>query len=174
MTYAVRVSVSCRDRPGLLASVTARIFDLGGNLGDTSFAVLGSQAELASICELPTDVSVQEAERELRSLPGLAEAEVSVVSLARQPVRSEGGQVTHQFEVHGSDRPGVIARLAEGFAEFGANVIRMDSAWHPDGKEGKSVARFELAIPHDRVETCLSAAINTAESMGLEWQSRMV
>ena len=42
MTY-VLVSVFCPDRTGLIAAIAGRLFDLGANLGDTSFTVLGGR-----------------------------------------------------------------------------------------------------------------------------------
>ena len=41
MTDYALVSIFCPDREGLVAAVTRRLFDLGINLGDTAFSVLG-------------------------------------------------------------------------------------------------------------------------------------
>ena len=45
MTTTALISIICEDHPGLIADVTGRLFDLGVNLGDTTFAVLGGGAE---------------------------------------------------------------------------------------------------------------------------------
>jgi len=39
------VSVFCPDRKGLISDIAGRLFELGGNLGDTTFAVLGEAAQ---------------------------------------------------------------------------------------------------------------------------------
>ena len=53
MSNIALVSVLCQDHPGLIAAIAGRLFDIGANLGDTTFAVLGGAAEFNSVCELP-------------------------------------------------------------------------------------------------------------------------
>src|SRR5262245_7561107 len=50
MAKSALVSVICEDRTGLIAAITGRMFDLGINLGDTTFAVLGTGAEFTTLC----------------------------------------------------------------------------------------------------------------------------
>ena len=52
MAHDIRIAISCPDRTGLLAAVTARLFDLGSNLGDTSFTVLGAEATYTCVAEM--------------------------------------------------------------------------------------------------------------------------
>ena len=56
MANIALVSILCRDHPGLIAAIAGRLFDIGANLGDTTFAVLGGAAEFNSVCELPDEV----------------------------------------------------------------------------------------------------------------------
>lgn len=167
MAHDVRIAISCPDRPGLLAAVASRLFDLGADLGDTSFAVLGEGAEFAAVAALPDTLPAGEAQAELDALPELAGAAVSVTDLALAPVHGESGRVTHRVEVRGTDRPGLVARLAEAFADFGANIVRMDSERVPGGAEGEYVIRFEVWIPAERAAACLAAVANSAQALGL-------
>ena len=73
--------------------------------------------------------------------------------------------------MRGADRPGLVARLAEVFAEFGANIVRMDSEHIPGGGEGDYLIRFEVWLPPERAASCLAAADNTAGSLGLSCNS---
>jgi glycine cleavage system transcriptional repressor len=167
MPHDVRIAISCPDRTGLLATVAARLFDLGGNLGDTAFAVLGAEAEYTCVAEMPDDVSVGDVQAELEQLPELTGADIAVAPFVLAPVHGPSGRVTHRVEVRGDDRPGLVARLAEAFAEFGANIVRMDSERLPGEAAGRYVIRFEVWIPAERAETCLATVANTAESLGL-------
>ncbi len=74
----VIVSIFCQDRVGLIAAITNRLFDIGINLGDTTFAVLGEGAEFTAICALPEEISIQNVETELRSLAELALGDITV------------------------------------------------------------------------------------------------
>ena len=174
MPHDVRISISCPDRTGLLAAVTARLFDLGGNLGDTSFAVLGAAAEYMCVAELPDQVSLGEIQAELENLPELAGADIAVAPFALAPMHGPSGHVTHRVEVRGDDRPGLVARLAEAFAEFGANIVRMDSERLPGATAGRYLIRFEVWIPAERADACIVTVANTAESLGLACTSATV
>ena len=174
MANDVRIAISCPDRTGLLAAITGRLFDLGADLGDTSFAVLGAAAEFACVAELPASLDPDETAAELGQLSELAGASVTVTPFTLAPIRSETGHITHRVEVRGADRPGLVARLAEVFAEFGANIVRMDSEHIPGGGEGDYLIRFEVWLPPERAASCLAAADNTAGSLGLSCVSTAV
>lgn len=174
MAHDARIAISCPDRTGLLAAITGRLFDLGADLGDTSFAVLGEAAEFACVAEMPDAVSPADIAGELAKLPELAGADIAVTPFTLGAVHSERGQITHRVEVRGTDAPGLVARLAEVFAEFGANIVRMDSEHIPGGGEGEYLIRFEVWLPPERAASCLAAADNTAGSLGLACRSEAV
>ncbi len=174
MAHDVRIAISCPDQTGLLAAITGRLFDLGASLGDTSFAVLGEAAEFACVAELPDTIEPNEAAAELDKLPELAGADIAVTPFTLGAVHGERGHITHRVEVRGADEPGLVARLAEVFAEFGANIVRMDSEHVPGGGEGDYLIRFEVWLPPERAASCLAAAANTAESLGLSCTSAAV
>lgn len=174
MAHDVRIAISCPDRTGLLAAIAGRLFDLGASLGDTSFAVLGEAAEFACVSELPNTVSPEETAAELAKLPDLAGAEIAVTAFTLGAVHGKRGQITHRIEVRGTDEPGLVARLAEVFAEFGANIVRMDSEHMPGGGEGEYLIRFEVWLPPERAASCLAATANTAGSLRLSCKSEAV
>jgi glycine cleavage system transcriptional repressor len=160
----VLVSVFCSDRTGLVATITGRLFDLGANLGDTSFAMLGSGAEFTSVCDLPDSVRPEEVEADLGKLPGLAGARISIRPFEMDSAHGSAGTITHRVVVSGGDRPGLVARLSEVFGEFQANIVRMDAQRLPE--QGIYVTRFSVSIP-SRSEACLTTIANTAEEMNL-------
>ncbi|ARJ65413.1 amino acid-binding protein [Magnetospirillum sp. ME-1] len=160
----VLVSVFCSDRTGLVAAITGRLFDLGADLGDTSFAMLGSGAEFTSVCDLPASVSADEVETDLSRLPLLAGARISVRPFEMDSAHGPAGTITHRVVVSGGDRPGLVARLSEVFGEFQANIVRMDAQRLPE--QGIYVTRFSVCIP-TRAEACLTTVANTAGEMNL-------
>lgn len=174
MAHDVRIAISCPDRTGLLAAITGRLFDLGADLGDTSFAVLGEAAEFACVAKLPESMSPEETMADLAKLPDLDGATITVTPFTLGAVHGERGQITHRIEVRGTDEPGLVARLAEVFAEFGANIVRMDSEHIPGGREGDYLIRFEVWLPPERAANCLAAAANTAESLGMLCKSEAI
>ncbi|OAN43935.1 amino acid-binding protein [Paramagnetospirillum marisnigri] len=160
----VLISVFCPDRPGLVAAITGRLFDIGANLGDTSFAMLGSGGEFSSVCDIPADLSPAEVEADLGHLPELAGARVSVRGFELDASHGPLGRITHRVVVSGGDRPGLVARLSEVFGQFQANIVRMDAQRIPE--QGIYVTRFSVSIPA-RVEACLATVNNTAGELNL-------
>ena len=160
----VLIAIFCPDQTGLVAAITARLFEIGANLGDTSFSMLGSGADFSSVCELPADISAANVQADLASLPELAGATVSVKSFDLDSAHGPRGRITHRVVVSGGDRPGLIARLSEVFGEFHANIVRMDAQRIPD--QNLYVTRFSVCIP-ERVESCLATIANTAGELNL-------
>jgi len=161
------VSVFCPDRPGLIAAIANRLFELGANLGDASFAVLGSGAEFTAICSVPPHVTEATLTQDLSRLPELAGAEISVKGFGLDAGHSPLASITHVVSVGGGDRPGLVATLAELFASFKVNIVRMDAQTLPDSGDGRYVTRFALNIPGNSVNACLAAVANTTGELGL-------
>lgn len=161
------VSVVCPDRAGLIAALTERLFELGANLGDASFAVLGKAAEFTSVCEMPHDVSVDEVEAALTALPEVGEGHVSVRDFSYETEHDTTGTITHTVEVGGGDRPGLVARLAEVFQEYGANIVRLNSIRTGRGAQAAYGVRISAHIPDAVRESCLNTVANTAGELGL-------
>ena len=169
MAKYLRIQLACPDTSGLLASVASQLFDLGGDLGDASFSLIGEQAEFSCVAEMPDEVSEEQVARELRSLPALAEGEVRVEPFRLGRVHVSNGTATHVVRLHGVDRPGLMARLAETFGDAGANIVRMDAEQAERELGSAYKMRFEVHIPEDRVDACLASVSNTAEAMGLHF-----
>ncbi len=161
------VSVVCPDRPGLIAALAERLFDLGANLGDAAFSVLGRGAEFTAVCEMPETVSAADAEAALRALPEAAGGEVSVRDFAFAAEQDGSGLTTHLIEVGGGDRPGLVARLAEVFQQYDANIVRLNSTRSARGGRASYSIRIAAHIPADCAESCLNTVANTAGELGL-------
>jgi len=174
MAGVALVSILCGDRIGLVAAIADHMFAQGINLRDTTFAVLGKGAEFTSICELPSGLRPADLETGLRTLPELAGAEVRVVAYPFDPVPGPMGRITHRVEVEGGDQLGLIARLADIFAQSGANIVRLDAQKLPDSEGGRYITRFLVWLPPARAAFCLAAVANTAGSMGLASRAEAV
>tara|TARA_B100000315_G_scaffold258243_2_gene309688 strand:- start:11320 stop:11835 length:516 start_codon:yes stop_codon:yes gene_type:complete len=164
MSHIVRVSIFCPDQTGLVAAIAGRMFDLGANLGDTTFAVLGSGAEFTTICDMPDDVDNELLATELASVPELKDAKISVTDFDLDPVQDQAAKITHRITVKGGDQPGLIARLSELFIEYRANIVRLSSEKTPDGTYNLRISVF---IPEGSADACLATVANTAEGLQL-------
>ena len=167
MDTVALISVLCEDNPGLIAAITGRLYDIGADLGDTTFAVLGGAAEFTAVCELPAGVSLASVEAELARLPALANAKLSVTPFGYQPIHADQAHITHRIEITGKDSPGLVARLSEVFLQFGANIVRLNSERLPGAGDAHYMLRMAVFIPEGKASTCLATVANTAAQLAL-------
>ena len=170
MASVALVSVLGPDRVGLVAAIADHLFDAGVNLRDTTFASLGSGAEFIALCELPSNLTAGEIEAGLTRLPELEGAEIRAVPYAFDPRPGPAGSVTHRITISGGDQLGLVARLAEVFRQYEANIVRLEARKLSDAEGGLYVTRFAVFIPGDRVNLCLATVSNTAGALGLDCQ----
>jgi glycine cleavage system transcriptional repressor len=164
---AVLVSIVCRDRPGLVAAVSGRLYDMGANLADTTFAVLGEGAEFTAVVIPPDGQGAADIRRELAALPEIGDGTVDVRDWRLATHHGPSGRITHRIEVAGGDQPGLIARLSEVFGQFGANIVRLNAETIPGTDGAQYVTRFAVWIPAERADACLATVGNTAGEMRL-------
>ncbi|MBN43780.1 MAG: amino acid-binding protein [Alphaproteobacteria bacterium] len=174
MAHEARIAISCPDRSGLISALTGHLFNMGADIGAASFAALSSTAEFTAFVQLPNDFSHDDVRISLAALPELAGAEISVTALSPTTTQAENAHGTHRIEVRGTDRPGLVARLTEAFADFGANIERMDCERVSSVSTEDYIIRIEAWIPTERAETCLAAVDNTAQSLGLSSRAETI
>jgi glycine cleavage system transcriptional repressor len=167
MAQVALVSILAPDRVGLVAAIADHLFYAGINLRDTVFASLGRGAEFTALCELPPSLVLEELEAGLARVEALAGAQIRVVPYAFDHEAGPMDRITHRVEVSGGDQLGLIARLAEIFAQFGANIVRLDAQKLPDSEGGRYVTRFAVWLPAALAEKCLAAVTNTAGELRL-------
>ena len=171
----ILISIVSPDEVGLVAAITGALFDMGLNLEDASFAVLGGGCEFSCVACLGADLGLEEVEQALDALEPLESAEIKVSSLPFSPAHEETAEITHVVEVEGGDMPGLIARMSEVFSDYGANVVRMNSRLRKgEGGLNRYLTVFAVYMPEGRAETCLAAAYNTAGQLNLDFRSRPV
>ena len=168
------VSIICEDHAGLIADVTGRLYDVGINLGDTTFAVLGGGAEFTLVAKLPNGLTLADLEKELRALPELKEARLTVTPFSFRERNLEQARITHRIEITGDDSPGLVARLSEAFRQFGANIVRLNSESIPSASGARFLLRVAVWVPADKAEACMATVANTAGQMNLKCQSQQV
>ena len=179
MSTTALVSIIGPDRVGLVSAVTGRLFDLGADLGDTSFAVLGGGAEFTAICEFPGGMELEALQDELEALAELTDAEVKVSRFKLASMHPASETITHTITVAGGDSPGLMARLCEVFQQSDANIVRLNSERIPSTEQHQTghrqyVISASVAIPVQNENTCLATVTNTAGELGLVCQWKKV
>lgn len=174
MPHMALISLKTSDRVGLISELAARLNELGVNLGDAGFAVLGSTADFSSLAELPDDVTISQVNDALLELDGIDADQLTVTAQGGGAAKAPEAAINHCLTVSGRDRPGLVARLCEVLVDFQANIVQMNASTfhHADGD--RYAVRFEVYLPPERAQVALAALANTAEQMGLDWEAETV
>jgi len=165
-TYKVLLSAFSTDRVGLISDITGSLFDMGINLEDTSFAVLGPGGGLTSILEVPEDISTDEIANRVASLPGFEKADIDIKRMSLPESETPPTDITHRIKCEGRDQPGLIARLTEVFIDFGANIVRLKSDLVEQDGQDHFITRFSVNIPDHKADACLTTLGNITERLG--------
>ena len=161
------IQIFTRDTPGLVSSITGCLFDLGLNLGDTTFAVLGTGAEFTVVVEEPVPASIDEIGQRLRELSELEGAEIHVEEFDIEPMHAPQARITHRIVIRGNDQPGLVARISEVFGDYGANIVRLNAEREVEGQRSTYVLCIAAWIPEARADACIAAITNTASQLQL-------
>jgi glycine cleavage system transcriptional repressor len=158
------------DRSGLIAKVAGRLFDLGGDLGDVTFAALGEAAEMTLLCELPKELTLDKLQKELRALPEVQDGDLKVTPFQLKSMLGPSSRITHRIILSGGDRPGLVAKITKILDEHGANVVRMN-AERLMGTSGKQyISRFAISLREERAPACLAAIVSLAGELKLTFR----
>ena len=169
MHNAYLVSVLSSDKTGLVSAISGCLFDLGINLGSTSFTILGSGAKFTAVCESASGVSKASLEEALASLAELSGAEIQVVDFEFSPSPAANTEITHRITIQGGDHPGLVARLTEVFMEFDANIVRLNAEPISNDGEKQYLIRIAVWMPANREHACLASISNTASSLQMQY-----
>ena len=169
MPFNALVSVLGPDHVGLVSSISSRLFDLGANLGDTSFAVLGAGAEFTAICEFTAEMDIETLITELKALPTLKDSDIKVTLFDLKTTHPASETITHVISVSGGDSPGLMARLCEIFEQFNANIVRLNSERVAGGDQAQYIISTAVSIPKENASKCLATIGNLAGQLGLDY-----
>ena len=156
MPQGALVSILGPDQVGLVAAIADQLFSAGVNLRDTTFAALGKGADFTALCELPDGLSLKELEQGLGAVAALGQAQIRVVPYAFDHQAKPTDRITHRVEVSGGDQLGLIARLAEIFAQYGANIVRLNSESVPSASGARFLLRMAVWVPAGKEAACMA------------------
>lgn len=164
-TYAI--TVIAQDRPGIIARVTRALATEELNLADSSMTVLRGQLAMTLIC---TGTAALEQVRSAMLSAAGTDLIIHVHRVADRADSHPAGQ-SQLLVVHGADRLGIVARIAEVLAAGGGNIT--DLSTHLAGDLYALTAEVDLAAGAD-VEQLRAAIDAVAADLGVGAQLRAV
>lgn len=157
-----------KDQPGIVAQLTATLYDAGCNLGETSMLRLGNNFTVMMM------VDCADGEAALRSL---LQPVTAALQLALHIDAIEAG--LHQrpvpdvcILVHGADRAGIVARVTGLAAEAGLNILDLES--DVGGTEAEPIYILQIEGVATQGVPALEAALAPVQQEGVQLDVRPV
>jgi glycine cleavage system transcriptional repressor len=161
------ISILGRDQRGVVSAVTGYLFEIGANLADSAFAVLGEGFEFSCVAEFTAGADAAEVSSGLEALDLLKDARITVTSFPFGLDRGDTAVITHVVDISGGDRPGLVARISEVLMDYDANIVRMSSKRMPTDGGFDYRTRFAINVGEGRFSALEAALYNTAGSLRL-------
>ena len=120
------LTVTGRDRPGIVARVTGILFESGCNIADSSMTRLGGAFTVMLILRTPDHPDLAALDGQFQALAREMDLAVHLRTLpADDALRfsAPAPENTCIISVLGADQPGIVFRVAQTLAAAGGNVI---------------------------------------------------
>jgi len=150
-----------KDRPGIVAKVSAALYEGGGNLGEASMMRLGGNFSIMLMVKYDGTA---------KQLDDLIEPVADSLGLHYHVDRIEGGLHRHhvpdvRISVYGADRAGIVAKVTGALAEAGLDVTDLES--DVAGTEEKPIYILQIeGVAREGVEA-LQSALDVVAAEGI-------
>ncbi|WP_017326591.1 glycine cleavage system protein R [Synechococcus sp. PCC 7336] len=168
-----------RDRPGMVATVSKLLLDLGANLEDTSMTRLGGQfAMLMLLSDGDVPLSVEAIRAAIAARQGEFDAaglHLLVSEIEDEEEEESATEPRYLIRVSGADRPGIVYGVTQFLADRGVNIVDVSSRRLQGSSRAVYLLLIEGVLPGgyaaDRLERELS---ELQAQLGLEIQTEPV
>ena len=164
MSHWYMLTLVGKDRPGIVAHVSAALFDGGCNLGEASMMRLGGNFTIMLMVQY---------EGRTKGLDDLLEPVADSMGLHRHIDRIDADLHHHQepdvrITVYGADRAGIVSRITGGLAEAGLHILDMESS--VAGTEAKPIYIMQIEGHAAEGVESLQSALDIVVQDGIEAQ----
>lgn len=160
------------DRPGIVAHVTAALFEGDCNLGEASMMRLGGNFTVMLMVKFAGTK---------KALQDLLESVVDSLGLHMHIDNIEGHLHAHlqadvRITVYGADRTGIVAKVTGALAETGLHILELESdvagetdkpiyVMHIEGYASEGIEALAAALAVVKEEAGIEAHLNPIETM---------
>jgi glycine cleavage system transcriptional repressor len=140
------VSAVGADRPGIVAAVTGAFLEAGCNLEDTSMTILRGHFAMMLVVAAPDEVTQGALEASLAGAATGFELVLAVRPLDDTVPESPEGEAW-TVSVYGSDRPGIVHRVASLLAERSVNIVDLSTRVIGQARRPVYAMILEVTLP---------------------------
>jgi glycine cleavage system transcriptional repressor len=154
-----------RDRPGIVAGISAALLDVGGNIEDSQMSILRGHFAVMLIVDVPDSVDIDG----LRTRLDRVREQLGLEAVAANPVDSAPSPpaaATHVLSVYGADHPGIVHGVTAALSRLGVNITDLETRLTGAKEAPIYVMLMELAlgdVTSAAVESALAAVAEEAQ-----------
>ena len=143
----VFISVSGRDRPGILAALSHALLNNGCNIENISQTILQSVFGALLLVSVPENLDEDSLTNKLQD--ALAEMDLDIFVKSYDSAAVTGPQPGHSFVITtvGPDRPGLVEAITSVLARYEINVTNLKALFKGGKVPLNNVMIFEVDIP---------------------------
>jgi glycine cleavage system transcriptional repressor len=134
------ITVTAKDRPGIVAEVTEQVSRMGGNLADLSQTVLCGHFTMILVAAFPSAVTLEQVRHQLHTA---AVASVSVMLHDGEEEVEALGDMAYVLTAMGKDRGGLVAQVSRFCLDRQINIL--DLASHAAGDLYTMILQIDLS-----------------------------
>jgi glycine cleavage system transcriptional repressor len=151
-----------KDRPGIVAHLSAALYDGGCNLGEATMMRLGGNFTIMMMVQFDGNLS---------ALKHMVEPVAESLGLHLHLDRIEARMHKHmepdvRISVYGADRAGIVARITGALAEAGLHILDMDTI--VAGTEEKPIYIMQIDGHAAEGVEALQSALDVVAEKGIE------
>jgi glycine cleavage system transcriptional repressor len=171
----ILITVSGKDRPGIIAKVSGLLFARGCNLEDISMTLLEGQFAMMMTACLPSPaakIRVPQGLELLRSTPWSLDCHVTElkgkISCGKKHAK---GSLPCMITAFGKDRTGIVYEVSRALAGMGVNITDLDSRILGKGTKTTYAMLLEVDAPDKRALAKLKTLLTrVSKKLGIEIQ----
>lgn len=126
------ISITSKDRPGIVAGASQAIYSLGGDLADVNQTVLYGYFTMILAASFSAEVTPEDIFAAISHQSDTADWEVAVKSIATDEILLDTppGNDNYVITVRGHNRRGIVSHVADICAKHRINVLDLDTRLH--------------------------------------------
>jgi glycine cleavage system transcriptional repressor len=132
-----------RDRPGIVAGLTAALLPIGANLHECRAALLHGSFAMVMAVEVPDTVDIDAARAAIAPTASALGLEVQVGAATTDAASATGERCV--LSVYGADHPGIVHATSSALAALDVNILDLSS--RVVGDPPVYVLGIEVALP---------------------------
>lgn len=146
----IAVTITGKDRPGIIAHLAKALYQSGGNLEDASMTILEGEFAMIFLAAVQNQVQQRKFLSQLGRMEKLFGLSISIKEIKHSLKRGQkhgAGTVPWIISVSGKDRAGIVYLVSKVCADHHLNITDLNSKILGKGKQTAYALILEVDIP---------------------------